>query len=85
MAGLPRDQALALAAQTMAGAAAMVLRGGEGGKPAHPAVLKDRVASPGGVTIAALAELEASGFRGSVMRAVKAAVDRSKEMSSEKA
>lgn len=73
-AGLPRDIALALAAQTVAGAAAMVLAGG------HPAVLKDRVASPAGTTIAGLAELESGGLRGTLIRAVRAAAKRSEEL-----
>lgn len=74
-AGLPRATAQQLAAQTVLGAARMVLETGE-----HPGVLKDRVASPGGTTIAALHELERGGFRGIVMDAVVAASERSHEL-----
>ncbi len=73
--GLKRDVALALAAQTLLGAAQMVLETGE-----HPAVLKDRVASPGGTTIAGLEALEAGGLRGTLMAAVEAATRRSVEL-----
>ena len=75
-AGLPRETAMKLAAQTVMGAAQMVAQTGD-----HPGVLKDRVASPGGTTIAALHELERGGFRGAVMDAVVAAAERSREMS----
>lgn len=75
LAGLPRDVATALAAQTVKGAAEMVLATGE-----HPGVLKDRVASPGGTTIAGLAVLEDGGFRGMLIRAVEAAARRSAEL-----
>ena len=73
--GLKRDVALALAAQTVRGAAQMVLETGE-----EPAVLKDRVASPGGTTIAGLEALEAGRLRGTLMAAVEAATRRSIEL-----
>lgn len=75
LAGLPRPVAQTLAAQTVLGAAKMVLETGE-----HPGTLKDRVASPAGTTIAGIAALEAGGFRGLVLKAVKAAADRSAEL-----
>lgn len=75
--GLPRDVALRLAAQTLRGAATLVLAG------EHPAVLKDRVASPGGTTIAGLAELEQHGVRAGCIGAVAAAARRSRELSRE--
>ena len=73
--GLPRDVASALAAQTVRGAAEMVLATGE-----HPAVLKDRVASPGGTTIAGLQALESGGVRGALIAAVEAATRRSTDL-----
>ncbi|MFQ5895963.1 MAG: pyrroline-5-carboxylate reductase, partial [Nitrospinota bacterium] len=73
--GLPRDVALTLAAQTVAGAAEMVLQTGQ-----HPGALKDMVASPGGTTIAGLHALEAAGVRGAMMAAVEAATLRSAEL-----
>jgi len=73
--GLPRDVALALAAQTALGAAKMVLETGQ-----HPGALKDAVASPGGTTIAAIQTLEERGFRSALIAAVEAATRRSKEL-----
>lgn len=73
--GLPRDVALTLAAQTLLGAAKMVLQTHE-----HPGVLKDRVASPGGTTIAGLQALEDRGVRGALIAAVEAAARRSQEL-----
>ncbi|MCW5798447.1 MAG: pyrroline-5-carboxylate reductase [Nitrospira sp.] len=75
LAGLPRSTAQLLAAHTVAGAAGMVLAQGE-----HPAVLKDRVASPGGTTIAGLNQLEQGKLRATMMSAVEAATQRSQEL-----
>ncbi len=73
--GLPRALAAALAAQTVLGAAEMVLSSGE-----HPSVLKDRVASPGGATIAGLQAIEEGGLRATLMAAVAAATRRATEL-----
>jgi pyrroline-5-carboxylate reductase len=73
--GLPRGVALQLAAQTLLGAAQMVLTSSE-----HPAALKDQVASPGGTTIAGLQALESGGVRAALMAAVEAATRRSIEL-----
>ncbi len=73
--GLPRHVAHTLAVQTVLGAAKMVKETGE-----HPAVLKDRVTSPGGTTIAGLQQLEIGGLRATLMDAVEAATYRSSEL-----
>jgi len=73
--GLPRQVATALAAQTLRGAAEMVLHSGD-----HPAVLKDRVASPAGTTIAGLQALESGGLRAALIAAVEAATRRAEQL-----
>lgn len=73
--GLARQAAVKLAAQTCLGAAQLVLETGE-----SPAVLKDQVTSPAGTTIEGLRVLETAGVRGTIINAVCAAVDRSKEL-----
>jgi pyrroline-5-carboxylate reductase len=73
--GLPREAAQALAAQTVFGAAKMVLD-----THLHPGILKDAVASPGGTTIAGLHALERGGLRAALMDAVEAAARRSAEL-----
>ncbi len=73
--GLPRAQALELAAQTALGAAQMVLATGR-----HPGDLKDAVCSPGGTTIAGVHALEDGAFRATAMGAVTAAYERTLEL-----
>jgi pyrroline-5-carboxylate reductase len=65
--GLPRAEARLMAAQTMKGAAGLVLSG------EHPALLKDKVTTPGGCTIGGLLVLEEGGVRGTVSRAIREA------------
>ncbi len=74
--GLTRDTARLLAAQTVLGAAQMVLSSDE-----HPAQLKDNVTTPGGTTIAALHVLERAGLRTALIDAIQAAAERSRELS----
>ncbi|MDF9408773.1 MAG: Pyrroline-5-carboxylate reductase [Pelotomaculum sp. PtaB.Bin013] len=73
--GLPRDTARVLIAQTMLGAAKMVLETGE-----HPGKLKDMVTTPGGTTMAGLFALEEGGVRALMMKAVANATQRAREM-----
>jgi pyrroline-5-carboxylate reductase len=74
-AGLARDQAQELAAQTVLGSAKLLIETGE-----HPGRLKDQVTSPGGTAIAGLHTLEAGGLRTTLMDAVEAATFRSREL-----
>jgi len=74
-AGLPRDEAQLLAAQTVLGAARMVLETG-----IHPGKLKDMVTSPGGTTIEGLSALEDAGVRGAMIEAVWAAARKSESL-----
>lgn len=74
-AGLPRDMATTLAAQTVLGSAKMVLETG-----LHPGALKDMVTSPGGTTIEGLHELEKGKLRGTVISAVRVATEKSKKL-----
>ena len=73
--GMPRSMAYKFAAQSVLGAAKMVLETGR-----HPGELKDAVCSPGGTTIEAVAALEAGGFRDAVITAQRACVQKSKDM-----
>jgi len=74
-AGLPREVATRLAAQTVLGGAKMVLETGQ-----HPGTLKAMVTSPGGTTIEGLHELEKGNLRGSLISAVRAATEKSKKL-----
>ena len=73
--GMPRSQAYLFAAQSVLGAAKMVLETGE-----HPGALKDAVCSPGGTTIEAVAKLEEKGLRSAVIEAEMACVEKSRAM-----
>jgi len=71
--GLPRATALRLARQMVRGTMALL-------EEQHPADLKDGVCSPGGTTIAAVAELEAQGLRSALIQAVRVAAAKSRDM-----
>lgn len=73
--GLPRAIAAQLALQTVLGTAQLMAE-----TNLHPALLKDQVASPGGTTIAGVAQLERSGLRSALIEAVQAACARSKAL-----
>jgi pyrroline-5-carboxylate reductase len=73
--GLPRDVATMLAAQTTYGSARMVLETGY-----HPALLKDAVTTPAGCTVDGILELEEGGLRVTLIKAVKRATARAKEL-----
>lgn len=74
-AGLPRDIAQQLAAQTLLGSAQMVLATGQ-----HPGALKDAVCSPGGTTIEGIHELERGGVRAALISAVRASAEKSRKL-----
>ena len=73
--GLPRDKALLYAAQTLTGAAQMLIKTGE-----HPGKLKDAVCSPAGSTIEGVKALENGAFRATTMDAVRKAYIRTLEL-----
>jgi pyrroline-5-carboxylate reductase len=75
--GLPKDVALLLAAQTVAGSGRMVVETGS-----HPALLRDAVATPAGTTVHGLLELEAGRLRATVVKAVEQATRRAEELGS---
>lgn len=74
-AGMPRNQAYTFAAQAVLGSAKMVLETGR-----HPGELKDMVCSPGGTTIQAVKVLEEKGLRGTIMDAMEACIEKSKNL-----
>ena len=74
-AGMPRAMAYEFCAQAVLGSAKLLLETGK-----HPGELKDMVCSPGGTTIAAVQVLEEMGFRGAVMDAVEACIEKSRNL-----
>ncbi|QTE29171.1 pyrroline-5-carboxylate reductase [Pengzhenrongella sicca] len=78
--GLTRARARELAVQTVLGSAALLAETGE-----HPVILRERVSSPGGTTVAAVRELDAHGVRAAFLAAAEAARDRSRQLAAEAA
>ncbi|PVU84031.1 pyrroline-5-carboxylate reductase [Cellulomonas sp. WB94] len=78
--GLTRELATRLAVATVEGSAALAQQSGE-----HPVVLRERVSSPGGTTVAGVRELDAHGVRAAFVAAAEAARDRSRELAAESA
>jgi pyrroline-5-carboxylate reductase len=76
--GLSRNDALLMSTQTVLGSSKMLLETQE-----HPAVLKNRVTSPGGTTAVGLFELENNGFRSAIIKAIVSSAERSKELSTQ--
>ena len=74
--GMPRNKAYTFAAQAVLGSAKMVLETGK-----HPGELKDMVCSPAGTTIEGVSVLEETGLRNSIIKAVKLATEKSKDLS----
>lgn len=74
--GIPRDLSLQIAAQTMKGAAELILND----KNAHPGALKDSVCSPAGTTISGIAQIEKHGVRNALIQAIEAATTRGVEL-----
>ncbi|GGS77845.1 pyrroline-5-carboxylate reductase [Nonomuraea spiralis] len=75
--GMPRAAALDMVTQSIVGAAVMLRDSGE-----HPVILREAVTSPGGTTIAAIAELERHSVRAAFLAAIEAARDRGRELAS---
>lgn len=77
--GVPREEAYIMAAQTMRGTTGMVLQGGE-----HPAMIRDKVSTPGGCTINGMLVLEEGAIRGTISRAIREATAVAAQLGEEK-
>ncbi|MBN2559263.1 MAG: pyrroline-5-carboxylate reductase [Clostridia bacterium] len=77
--GLSRETSYKMAAQSVLGSAKLMMENNE-----HPAILKDKICSPGGTTIEAVVMLEKYGFRNAVIQAIKASTNKSKEIAGDK-